>query len=378
MTIRSIFVTCALMLGVAASAGEQREFNTAYEVYREAVAANRYGDALKHAARARKLGESLYRDDLRKTATLVFNHGAVLGKLRRHDEAYATLNRARKLMRRAFGEEARELLDVELARLDSAPPQSVRRVMDEALKLAGLHHAGDPGFIGGVKLKGALRLWGKDTTSLLGEAAELYRSEGDSQGYALAQFWIGKKRLAGREYRRVSRPMNAAIEALPDGHRLALMAHAHLVEAYEQLGESQNATAHCLAIGRAKPWAGNHDYQPLFIRAPSYPVAALRSDQEGFVDLEFTVDETGFVRNPKVVGSKGGSVFHRPAIEAAKRFRYAPRFVDGKAVAVAEVRNRIVFDETKALRDGKHWTQEPADAPAYYVTPVGYVSPIGI
>ena len=59
--------------------------------------------------------------------------------------------------------------------------------------------------------------------------------------------------------------------------------------------------------------------------------------------MEFTVDEMGFVRKPTVVDSKGGKVFHRPALEAAKEFRYAPRFVDGKAVPVPEVRNRIVF-----------------------------------
>jgi len=367
MTIRPILLSCGLLLGTAASADDQQAFEAAYQAYRDAVAAQQYHLALEPAAEARRLGESLYPDDLRKTATLVFNHGAVLGNLRRHHEAYPVLNRSRKLMRRAFGEDAQELLNVELALLDSAPPQGVRGVMEEALKLAAMHRAGDSGFIAGVKLKGALRLWGEDATSLLGEAAELYRSEGDSQGFALAQFWIGKKRLAGREYRRVPDPLNAAIEALPDGDRLALMAHAHLVEAYEQLGESQNATAHCLAIGRAKPWTDNDDYQPLFRGAPSYPAAALRSDREGSVVLEFTVDEAGFVRNPKVVDSKGGKVFHEPAIEAAKRFRYAPRFVDGKAVAVAEVRNRIIFDERNAPRDGKQWTREPVAAVTYYV-----------
>lgn len=345
MTIRPILASLMIALGVtAAAADDPQDFNAAYSAYREAFTAGRYGDALKHAVEARKLGESLYADDPRKTATLAFNHGVVLGKLTRHHEAYPILRQARKLMRQAFGEEAPEMLNVELALLDSAPVGNVRRVMNEALKLADVHRAGDARFIAGVKLKGALRLWGKDATSLLGEAAELYRSQGDSQGYALAQFWIGKKQLAGGEYRRVPKPMKAAIEALPEGHHLALMAHAHLVEAYEQLGQSDNATAHCLAIGRTKPWTGNDDYQPLFKRAPSYPRTALQRDQEGFVLLEFTVDEAGFVRDPKVVDSKGGKVFHEPAIEAAKGFRYAPRFVDGKAVAVPEIRNRIIFE----------------------------------
>lgn len=345
MTIRPILASCALALGFAAVGAEgPQDFSAAYEAYREAVAANRYGDALQYAEQARKLGESLYPDDLRKTATLVFNHGAVLGKLRRHDEAYRILKRARKLMRQAFGEDAPEMLNVELALLDSAPSSRIRHYMEESLRLAGMHHGGDAKFVAGIKLKGALRLWGRDATTLLQESAELYESAGDAQGYALAQFWIGKKHLIGREYRNVAKPMNAAIEVLPEGHHLALMAHAHLVEAYEQLGQSDIATKHCLAIGRAKPWTGNDDYQPLFKKAPSYPRAALRRNQEGYVVLEFTVDEMGFVRNPKVVESKGGKTFHEPALEAAKGFRYAPRFVDGKAVAVPEIRNRIIFE----------------------------------
>lgn len=344
MNIRPVLAGWALMLCLVAAADAEQDFKAAYSAYREAVAASRHGDALKHAVQARELGELLYPDDLEKTATLVFNHGVALGLLTRHDEAYATLKRARKLMRQAFGEDAPEMLNVELALLDSAPLGSVRRVMHETLKLAAVHRAGDVGFIAGVKMKGALRLWGRDTTALLGEAAELYQSEGDSQGYALAQFWIGKKRLAGGSYRGVPEPMESAIGALPDGHQLALMAHAHLVEAYEQLGQSQDATAHCLAIGRTRRWTGNEDYHPLFKRPPSYPSDALRRLREGYVLLEFTVDEMGFVRNPKIVESKGGKVFHGPALEAVKRFRYAPRFVDGKAVAVSEVRNRIVFE----------------------------------
>ena len=343
MNIRRILLGCGLMVGVAAGADEQREFNTAYEAYRQAVAANDYGAALEHAARARTLGESLYPDDLEKTATLVFNHGVVLSRLARHDEAYPILKQARKLMQKAFGEGSPEMFNVGVALLDSAPRGSTRRHMREALNLANVHHPGDAKFIAGVKVKGALRLWGKDATMLLQEAADLYEVAGDTQGYALAQFWIGKRLLAGGEYRKVPKPMNAAIDALPDGHHLALMAHAHLVEAYEQLGESDNATVHCLAIGRTKPWTGNDDYQPLFKRAPTYPRSALQRNTEGFVVLEFTVDEMGFVRSPKVVDSEGGSAFHKPSLEAAREFRYAPRFVDGKAVPVDNVRNRIIF-----------------------------------
>ena len=343
MKVRPILLGCALMLGAAASADDRQDFEVAYKAYRDAVAAQQYHLALEPAAEARRIGESLYADDPKRMATLVFNHGFVLGKANRHDEAYRTLKRARKQMREAFGEDAKEMLNVELALLGSARSSAVRRSMEEALRLAAMHHPGDGKIIGDIKLQGGLRLWGKHSDSVLQEAVEAYEAAGDEQGYALGQFWIGKRHFANRNYRRVPKHLNAAIEALPEGHHLALMAHAHLVEVHEELGQSDRATKHCLAIGRTKPWTGNDDYLPLFKRAPKYPQSAATRDLEGFVLLEFTVDEMGFVRKPAVVDSKGGRVFHEPALEAARGFRYAPRFVDGKAVPVPGVRNRIVF-----------------------------------
>ena len=64
--------------------------------------------------------------------------------------------------------------------------------------------------------------------------------------------------------------------------------------------------------------------------------------------MEFAVDEMGFVREPKVIDSKPegdiGWSLQAAAVAAAEGFRYAPRFVDGKPVAVDGVRNRIVFE----------------------------------
>lgn len=367
MNIRQAIAGCALVLSAGAAADTQQDFNVAYHAYSEAMAGGRYDAALEPAAQARELGESLYADDTPRLATLVFNHGFVLAKLKRHDEAYPILKRARKLMGRAFGEDAKEMLNVDMALLGSAPPSGIRHYMGGALKLAGMHHDGNSKLEADIKLQGALRLWGNDATSLLQEAAEGYQAAGDTNGYAVAQFWIGKKHFVRREYSKVAKPLSAAIEALPEHDRLALMARAHLVEAHEELGQSDRATEHCLAIGRARPWTGNADYKPLFKRPPAYPRGALVRRQGGMVLLEFTVDEMGFVKNPKIVESKGGRAFHGPALEAARKFRYAPRFVDGEAVAVPEVRNRIIFETTQVLRDTKGWTREPVAAVAYHV-----------
>ena len=343
MNMQNALGACALTLALSASADNQQDFNVAYGAYREAVAYGRYGAALQHAVEARRLGEVLYAEDPEKTAIVVFNHGFVLGKLKRHAQAYPVLKQARKLVREAFGAEAKEMIQVEIALIDSAPPSFASSYLEDALSLARTHHERNTGFIADLKLHGALRLWNRDTVSLLEDAAQTYRANGNTDGHALAQFWTGKKHLAERRYRKASKPFTTVVDELPPDHRLVLMARAHLVEAFEQLGQSERATEHCLAIGRTRPWTGNADYQPLFKRPPNYPRSALSRMKEGHVIVTFTVDEMGFVRNPKVVDSKGGAMFHKPALEAAKEFRYAPKFVDGEPVPVEGVQNLIRF-----------------------------------
>ncbi len=83
---------------------------------------------------------------------------------------------------------------------------------------------------------------------------------------------------------------------------------------------------------------------PLVKVAPVYPSSAQRTGQEGYVILEFTVDVDGRIRNPIVIEESPEGVFADAAIDAAKKFRYLPKVVDGKFVPVAGVRNRISFE----------------------------------
>ena len=64
---------------------------------------------------------------------------------------------------------------------------------------------------------------------------------------------------------------------------------------------TEDATPHCVAIGRISKLRPNQDYQPVFRMAPRYPARLLMSGIEGHVDFEFTIDESGFVRDPQVI-----------------------------------------------------------------------------
>lgn len=66
---------------------------------------------------------------------------------------------------------------------------------------------------------------------------------------------------------------------------------------------------------------------------PHYPPSALRSHQEGWVVVSFTIDTEGRPRDVRVVDSQPRRVFDRAAIEAVDRYRFSPAMKDGVAVS---------------------------------------------
>lgn len=90
------------------------------------------------------------------------------------------------------------------------------------------------------------------------------------------------------------------------------------------------------------PAFDSRQYQPLSKAAPDYPERALDKNIEGDCSVEYTVNTLGHVENPKVLDGCH-PLFIRPSLAAANTFRYQPRIVDGKAVAVPAVRNTFHY-----------------------------------
>jgi len=74
------------------------------------------------------------------------------------------------------------------------------------------------------------------------------------------------------------------------------------------------------------------DVVPLVRINPQYPRDAAMNQIEGYVTIEFTITETGSVRNPRVIDSSPPRVFDREAIRAILRWKFKPRVVEGVAV----------------------------------------------
>ncbi len=76
---------------------------------------------------------------------------------------------------------------------------------------------------------------------------------------------------------------------------------------------------------------------------PTYPAAAAQKGIEGYVLIEFDVTPEGTVINVRILESSH-RVFESAAREAAKRFRFKPRVVDGIPQATAGIRNLFRFE----------------------------------
>ncbi|WP_088330122.1 energy transducer TonB [Lacimicrobium sp. SS2-24] len=88
---------------------------------------------------------------------------------------------------------------------------------------------------------------------------------------------------------------------------------------------------------------GDGEYLPIVKVAPVYPRRALQRGIEGYVIVEFTVGKQGSVKDPFVVEANPEGIFEQAAIDAALKFKYKPRVVNGEAAEVSGVQNRITF-----------------------------------
>lgn len=90
--------------------------------------------------------------------------------------------------------------------------------------------------------------------------------------------------------------------------------------------------------------SGDGEYLPIVKVSPQYPQRALQRGLEGWVLVEFTVTPAGTVKDITVVDAEPADIFNRAAVDAAKKFKYKPRVIDGQAVEVSGVQNLIRFE----------------------------------
>ena len=89
---------------------------------------------------------------------------------------------------------------------------------------------------------------------------------------------------------------------------------------------------------------GEGDYLPIVKVAPIYPQRALSRGVEGYCVVQYTVTRQGTIRDPVVIEDQcTSSMFHRSSLQAALKFKYKPRVIDGVAVEVPGVQNKFTY-----------------------------------
>ena len=86
------------------------------------------------------------------------------------------------------------------------------------------------------------------------------------------------------------------------------------------------------------------EYLPIVKVQPIYPQRALSRGIEGYVIVEFTVTKQGTTKDIHVVEAKPTGIFDRAAMQAAAKFKYKPRVIDGQPIEVPGVKNIIKFE----------------------------------
>ena len=107
---------------------------------------------------------------------------------------------------------------------------------------------------------------------------------------------------------------------------------------------SANVDADVSLAGGLSLDSSDGEYLPIVKVAPVYPRRALSRGIEGYVIVEFIVTKSGTVREPVVVKAEPESLFDQAAKDAVLKFKYKPRVVNGEAVEVAGVQNKITFE----------------------------------
>ena len=116
----------------------------------------------------------------------------------------------------------------------------------------------------------------------------------------------------------------------------------------QQLAVSVMPTDTSVDIGRGGIGfgSGEGDYLPIVKVAPIFPQRALAQGVFGECMVRYTVTTAGTVKDVEVLKEHCTStMFYRSSIEAAKRFKYKPRIIDGVPVEVQGVRNIFHYRE---------------------------------
>lgn len=99
-----------------------------------------------------------------------------------------------------------------------------------------------------------------------------------------------------------------------------------------------------VSVGGLGLVVSDSDYLPLVKIEPPYPLVAVERGIEGYCIVEYTVTAAGSIKDVVVIDAEPKGIFDKVSIEAALKFKYKPRVIDGELIEVRGVRNIFRFE----------------------------------
>ena len=87
----------------------------------------------------------------------------------------------------------------------------------------------------------------------------------------------------------------------------------------------------------------SHEYAKSYTPSVEYPKKNCDTGFEGYVLVEYSINEKGNVMNVAVIDTDANGVLDQYAIDAVTKFKYVPRKVDGATIKVDGVKSRLSF-----------------------------------
>lgn len=102
-----------------------------------------------------------------------------------------------------------------------------------------------------------------------------------------------------------------------------------------------------ISIDMGKGIGGDGEYLPIVKVAPIYPRRAMSRGVVGYCIVEYTVTKAGATRDPQAVDCQPQGYFEQASVQAALKFKYKPRVIDGDAIDVPGVQNKFTYELEK-------------------------------
>ncbi|MDG1707945.1 MAG: TonB family protein [Emcibacteraceae bacterium] len=149
-------------------------------------------------------------------------------------------------------------------------------------------------------------------------------------------YWTARVNAQRKKNKDALKSFQAAIDILDKSDAendiaMVLLSHETLIKIHSRKGDLDKATVHCLAYAYKRPEGTKGYRNPIYNIFPDLPQNAYSSKVGESVTaiVEYDVDENGYTKNITVHSSDNNTV-ERTAINAVKKYRYAPNIVDGK------------------------------------------------